>query len=121
MTKDDDTFEEFIRLRKHNSTLEEFKRSQGKSEAPVESIRPPTGDDREYREFQEYQEWKRRKGTQTIEQTGKQFNALILVGVLLILFGIPVWAISFPAGALMVIVGIVVYAMGRVGGWWHHG
>ncbi len=73
-----------------------------------------------------------------IEQTAKVWKATQLIGVFVILVSFTVMAVMFatrtdgPSTVLgdlvkilsflgFVIVGPIIYAIGRIGGWWHHG
>jgi hypothetical protein len=86
---------------------------------------------------------RRRNTVQTVELTGKRWKALILVGALLTILGALLWcsglgllpgallpnvnvspdraAQAFVTGLMLIIVGLVLYIVGRVGAWWYHG
>lgn len=58
----------------------------------------------------------------TIQQTAKRFKLLMLLGVVAILLGLAAFLItpwSYFAAALLVL-GLISYASGKVGAWWHH-
>lgn len=62
-----------------------------------------------------------------IESTGKQWKALLALGVLLILGGFVWWVSALATGGsgdgsgVMIVFGLFGYVTGRVGGWWNHG
>lgn len=73
---------------------------------------------------------------QVVEQTGKQWKALqlfgglgVAVGTVMLCSGLATagnkgWKQQEPAfdiGCGIAIVGIVVFLIGKIGGWWHHG
>ena len=60
--------------------------------------------------------------TVLIEQTGKKWKGLKLVGVLVFIIGSVIFIVS-PSGftVLFPLAGIAFYLWGRFGGWWHHG
>jgi uncharacterized membrane protein YvbJ len=57
----------------------------------------------------------------TIEQTGKKWKKLSLIGAALVVGGIIVTTIVPPLGALMLLAGIAVLVYTSFGKWWHHG
>lgn len=74
------------------------------------------------------------KQVQTIEKTGKEWKAVILLGGVMMIAGLVVFALTIAsdarpsgpnvgaiAGLVAFIVGLVVYGIGRVGAWWYHG
>lgn len=78
-------------------------------------------DEQEFKEWREFQEWKKHKQTQTIEQTGKGWKAVILIGGIFLLIGLPTMAIDVPIGGSMTGLGLATYLIGRIGAWWYHG
>ena len=63
-----------------------------------------------------------REKIQTIEQTGKQWKGLILVGWILAIFGtfVAVAGAGTP-GVVMAFSGLACVIIGHVAGWWYHG
>jgi hypothetical protein len=61
------------------------------------------------------------RGVQTIEATGKGWKAAQLISTLIAIFGVLVAMVSPPFGVLMLIGGIFVFCIARIGAWWSHG
>lgn len=72
----------------------------------------------------------------TIERTGKTWKLLLLIGVVLMLAGLALGALafdvrhmrfdrptplSFYAGAVLALAGVVLMIVARIGAWWNHG
>jgi hypothetical protein len=58
----------------------------------------------------------------TTEATGKPQKMIQLIGVLCILAGVVSCTAQAPqAAALLLIVGVVLWLVGRMAAWWHHG
>ena len=67
------------------------------------------------------------------EQTAKKYKAIQILGVVMIVMGIPIIALSTStepnvATAILAIMGVLVsgagvitYILGRLLAWWHHG
>jgi hypothetical protein len=63
------------------------------------------------------------KRVQTVELTGKAWKAVMIVGALAASAGV-VWIVMDcinPAAYWVLIVGMIVYMLGRIGAWWFHG
>ena len=58
---------------------------------------------------------------QVIEQTGKDWKVAQGVGAVGMLLGVPTCFASPDAGSVLLILGLGVYTVGRVGAWWYHG
>lgn len=65
---------------------------------------------------------------QLIEQTGKQWKVIQLLGFLVCIVGVVVSCGSLGAentfklpGFLILLAGLIVFMLGRFGAWWHHG
>ena len=57
-----------------------------------------------------------------IEQTGKAYKSQMLGGAVLVCVGILAAIGGSPtAGVLMLLGGVVLYFVGRIGAWWNHG
>ena len=68
--------------------------------------------------------------TQTIEQTGKRWKAVQLVGGLVMVLGVGMCSLmprggdyeaQMTAGVGLLAIGLVVLIAGRLGAWWYHG
>jgi uncharacterized membrane protein HdeD (DUF308 family) len=67
----------------------------------------------------------------TVEQTGKKWKKLRVLGTLLLIAGVVTLITAFAgqdpsigafaAGAIMSLVSFVVLIYARIGAWWHHG
>lgn len=58
---------------------------------------------------------------QTIEQTGKDWKVAQAVGAGGMLVGVPTCFASPDGGAVLILLGMMVYTVGRLGAWWRHG
>lgn len=60
--------------------------------------------------------------TQTIEKTGKEYKAVMLIGWLVILSSPVLFFTDHGAlSAAALIVGVVIETAARIGAWWNHG
>jgi hypothetical protein len=63
---------------------------------------------------------------QTIEKTGKQYKAMMAVGVLLILIGGGMIGVGISTGQhsnglALLVGGFALYLLARIAAWWNHG
>ncbi|MEK6608209.1 MAG: hypothetical protein AABZ30_11145 [Myxococcota bacterium] len=67
--------------------------------------------------------------TVVIEQTGKKWKRLQVLGTIGAITGIPIACAGFASdsstggtlGIGAVVLGFIVFLIGRIGAWWHHG
>ena len=58
----------------------------------------------------------------TVELTGKEYKAMMLLGGVAIPIGLVSVYLGAPQfGTVTVILGLIVYFSARIGQWWHHG
>lgn len=60
----------------------------------------------------------------TTEQTGKRYKAIQLMGTFLAIIGAILLTVDptlAAGGSLCLFIGLTLFLIGRVGGWWHHG
>ncbi|HQB11404.1 MAG TPA: zinc-ribbon domain-containing protein [Candidatus Omnitrophota bacterium] len=60
------------------------------------------------------------KKVQTIEQTGKKYKGMTLIGFFVAVLGLFSLNFSIDLGLSLILVGVVMMFAGKIGGWWHH-
>ena len=66
---------------------------------------------------------------QTIEQTGKEYKTLQVLGTVVAVLGAVFLGANvaegneagFAVGAILTVLGLVLAIAGKIGAWWHHG
>jgi len=63
--------------------------------------------------------------TQTIQQTAKKWKALQAIGAVALIIGLVAMFASAPdvttAAIITTSAGLILYLVGRIAAWWHHG
>lgn len=57
----------------------------------------------------------------TIEQTGKKWKKLILIGAALIVSGLFLSAVVSTAAVILTVIGLIITIYAGIGKWWNHG